>query len=189
MVPPRPRQHLRPPLSRRARHPTTTATLPNSALGSARPFVRWINLRDVRRQDQASVWRARAGMTDCQEFDPIGWRLPRVALRRLRPQERSSLTSTVALRSIRCSRGSVSRGHGQGSGWATSSALTVPGKTERKPGIDRREKLHLSNVYAPNACKALASFTLSSIAQPAVSARNLRCKRCFKEKNRLTPMG
>ena len=103
MPPPRARQHLRPPLSRRARHTTTTTALPNSGLGSARPFVRWINLRDVRRQDQASVWRARAGMTDCQEIEPIGWRLPRVALRRLRPQERSSLTSTVALRSIRCS--------------------------------------------------------------------------------------
>ena len=45
MPPPRPRQHLRPPLSRRARHTTTTTALPNSDLGSARFYVRSINLR------------------------------------------------------------------------------------------------------------------------------------------------
>jgi len=72
-------------------------------------------------------------MTDCQEIEPIGWRLPRVALRGLRPQEHSSLTSTVALRPIRLARirfsGAPSRlGPGDFAG------LDRPRQTERKPG-------------------------------------------------------
>ena len=47
------------------------------AIGSATPYVRWINLRTCP-EDQASLSRARAGMTDGQESEPIGWRPARV---------------------------------------------------------------------------------------------------------------
>ncbi len=126
MPPPRARQHLRPPLSRRARHTTTTTALPNSGLGSARPFVRWINLRACPASGSSFVMES-ASRND---------RLPRDRTNRMAPSPRSPEAASTAgaffsnldrclavdpmLAKIRLP------GHRQGSGRATSSALTVP---------------------------------------------------------------
>jgi hypothetical protein len=60
-------------------------------------------------------------------------------------------------------------GHRQGSGRATSSALTVPGKGNESLASDRRQKLILSAVIAPDARKSFVEIVFRQIAQRAVS--------------------
>ena len=162
MPPPRARQHLLQPLSRRARHTTTTTALPNSGLGSARPFVRWINLRACPASGSSFVMES-ASRND---------RLPRDRTNRMAPSPRSPEAASTAGAFFsnldRCLAvdpmlgGSGSRGHRQGSGRATSSALTVPGKrNERLVSIDG------------NNC----IFQTYTRPTPATPWHNLHCRR------------
>src|SRR5450755_2650286 len=57
----------------------------------------------------------------------------------------------------------------KGSGRATSSALTVPGKRNESLASDRRQKLILSAVIAPDARKSFVEIVFCQIAQRAVS--------------------
>jgi len=95
-------------------------------------------------------------MTDCQGIEPIGWRHPRATAEPASAQRTAyrHLDHCVAvdpmLAGIRFPGAPSRLRPGDFVG------LDRPGKQNESLASDRRGKLPLSNVYAPNACKALA---------------------------------
>jgi len=88
----------------------------------------------------------------------------------LRPTRRcSSIASSPASQSIRCSQGSASRGHREDSARATSSTLTVPGKRNESRASDRGQKLLPPAVITRYARKSLSEIVFCKIGQQAVS--------------------
>src|SRR6266699_5002620 len=196
MPPPRARQHLRPPLSRRARHTTTTTALPNSGLGSARPFVRWINLRGCPASGSSFVIES-ASRSDRQPESRTNRTVasPRHRLWRGPPQD-----ARLSPHPLRCGRSDVRKDPFPGApsrlGPYDFVGLDRPRQMERswlrvsrELATDRRQKLLPSAVIAPHARKSLLEIEFRQITRQAVSARNLRRKRCSQVKGRLTPMG
>jgi hypothetical protein len=138
--PPRPRRHLRQPLSRRSRQSPTNTALPNSGLGSARPFARWINLRACPASGSSFAIESASG----SDQQPEGRTDPAVASPRHCLWRRPPQDVLLSPRPLRRRRSDACKdpfaGHRQGSSWATSSALTVP-PNERRLTLDRWQKL------------------------------------------------
>jgi hypothetical protein len=136
-------------------------------LGSARSYVRWINLRTMSGGSGFTI--ESASRNERQKVEPLGRCFHRVTARGgVRPR-----TPRLCPRPLRRRRSDARKepfaGHRQGSGRATSSALTVPGKTERKPGIGSTPKADPSAVIAPDARKSFVEIVFCQIAQQAVS--------------------
>jgi hypothetical protein len=112
---------------------------------------------------------------DLTETEAAAWRgitplaSPRHRLTMLPPTRCSSIASSPASQSIRCSQGSASRGHREGSGRATSPTLTVARKRKERRASDRGQKLLPPAVIAPYARKSLSEIVFCKIGQLAVS--------------------
>ena len=149
---------------------------------AAREFLT-CSRRVSRRARAAHAGKARWERTrapDLTETGAAAWRgitpaillagFPRHRLSMLPPTRRcSSIASSPASQSIRCSEGSASRGHREGSGRATSSTLTVSGKRNESRASDRGQKLLPPAVITRYARKSLSEIVFCKFGQRAVS--------------------
>jgi hypothetical protein len=154
-------------------------------LGSAKPYVRWINLRACP-EDQASLSRARAGMTDRKSNQSDGGFTASAPVAASAPA-RSPLTSPLASPSIRCSQGPVCRAPSR-LGPSDFVGLDRPRQTERKPGIGSTPK---TDSFCCNRARRAQVLGGNCILPNCTAGRqrlNVRCKQRSPGKNRLTPM-
>jgi len=153
-------------------------------LGSARPYVRWINLRAYP-EDQASL--SRAGMTD-RKLNPLdgGFTVsPPVAAS---APGRPSLPSPLASPSNRCSQGAVCRALSRLRP-SNFVGLNAAGKRNESLASDRRQKLILSAVIGARRAQVLGRNCIPPNCTVGCQRLNVGCKQCSLAKSRLTPMG
>ncbi len=196
MPPPRRRRHRRKPRSQRRRQTPTNSALPNSGLDSAEPCVRWINVRACPASGSSYAIES-ASRSDRQPESRTNRTVasPRHRLWRGPPQD-----ARLSPHPLRCGRSDVRKDPFPGApsrlGPGDFVGLDRPRQIERswlrvsrELATDRRQKLLPSAVIAPHARKSLLEIEFRQITRQAVSARNLRRKRCSQVKGRLTPMG
>jgi hypothetical protein len=81
-------------------------------------------------------------MTDSQTIEPIVQPLPHITpLRLLAPKGAPTVTSTIALRLIRCPQGSVFQGTVKARAEAVSPNLTAPKRNEPWHRVDRKTRI------------------------------------------------